>query len=115
MGVSICFETDGKVKTPGQFAGKGLVLSEAIFMRRADGLFVKAHRVGIATLDARNFRRHQRVAISIVFFAIVGPQLKLLQLAIKQLPIMLLLGCSGGGVERRQRERMEEVMACLDG
>ena len=59
------------------FVGDCLILDEATVTRRTDRLFIEAHRVDIAALDARNLRAHQRGAVLEMLRATLRPDLQL--------------------------------------
>src|ERR1700730_3875569 len=52
-------EAAARVKARGQFVSERLVVDKAVGAGRADGLFVEAHRLDIAAVDAGDFRSHQ--------------------------------------------------------
>ena len=57
--------------------GQALVLDEAVLARQADGALVEAHRVQIASFEARCLGANQRRAIAEVLRAVVSPYFEL--------------------------------------
>jgi len=47
-------EATCRVEARGEFVGDSLVVDEAVYIGRADGAFVQAHRVKIAAVDPRD-------------------------------------------------------------
>ena len=56
---------------------QGFIVDEAVFMGGADGLSVELYGIGVASLDARNFRLHQQHAVFEVFGAMSSPDFEL--------------------------------------
>src|SRR5712691_699606 len=74
--MSKLFESTGRVETRGQFVGERLIVNKAVGAGRADGLFVEAHRVNIAAVDASNLGADQRGAVVEILRAIRRPDLE---------------------------------------
>src|SRR5580704_19109274 len=70
-------ETARRVETGSEFVGERFVMKEAVCSGRADRPFVEPHRLGIATLVARELGPDQRGAIFEVFREVPGPLLEL--------------------------------------
>src|ERR1700738_5526150 len=53
-------EAARRVEAGSEFIGERLILNKTAGAGRADGLFVEAHRVNVAAVDASNLRAGQR-------------------------------------------------------
>src|ERR1700730_9016381 len=71
-------EATRRIEAGGEFIGNLLIVNEAVGAGRADGLFVEAHRVNIAAVDASNLGADQRGAVLEIVGAIRRPELELL-------------------------------------
>ena len=65
------------VEARGHFVGDRFVVDKAIGASRADGQFVKAHRVMLAALDTSNLRGYQCGAVLKILRAVLRPDLQL--------------------------------------
>ena len=70
-------EAARRVEARGQFVGERLVVDEAVGAGRADGLFVEAHRINIAAVDAGDLRAHQGGAVLEILRAVRRPHFEL--------------------------------------
>src|SRR3984893_4405123 len=70
-------EAARRVEARRQFVGERLVVDKAVGAGRADGLFVEAHRLNIAAVDAGNLRPDQCGAVLEILRAIRRPDLEL--------------------------------------
>ncbi|EDT07168.1 hypothetical protein BgramDRAFT_6105 [Paraburkholderia graminis C4D1M] len=102
------------VKSRGQLIGHRLVLNEAVHAGEPQRVFVMVHRVDVATVDARQFRQHQRVTVSVIRGAMSRPHFKFRKLLCDDLPIRLLLAGRRVGIKRAQCEHMKKVKRGLD-
>src|ERR1700728_5330042 len=65
------------IEARGHFVGDRFVVDKAIGASRADGQFVKAHRVMLAALDTSNLRGYQSGAVLKILRAVLRPDLQL--------------------------------------
>src|SRR3984885_771985 len=66
-----------RVAARGQAVGDRCVVDKAMGASRADGQFVKAHRVMLAALDTSNLRGYQCGAVLKILRAVFRPDLQL--------------------------------------
>src|SRR5262249_36993986 len=77
VGPSDPVEATPRVKAPGDLESESLIVDESVVVRRANGLLVKPRRVGVASLNARDFRAHQARPIFEVLGTMRSPYLEL--------------------------------------
>src|ERR1700674_2382113 len=70
-------EPAARVAARGHFVADRFVVDKAIGASRADGQFVKAHRVMLAALDTSNLRGYQCGAVLKILRAVLRPDLQL--------------------------------------
>src|ERR1700736_937031 len=70
-------EAARRVEAGSEFIGERLILNKTAGAGRADGLFVEAHRVNVAAVDASNLGADQRGAVLEIVRAIRRPEFKL--------------------------------------
>src|ERR1700686_1249127 len=89
-------ESTRRVEARGQFVGECLVVDKPVCAGGADGLFVEAHRINIAAIDARNLGADQRGAVLEILPAIRCPDFKLSVVGDESLDMLLsLIGWCG--------------------
>src|SRR5206468_1740059 len=93
IGIRDLIEPARGVEAPGDLVGDCLVLREAVAARRSNRLVVKAHRIELATFDARDLRGNESSTVGKVFRRDLGPMPKL---AIMTSQAMDLPACSLG-------------------
>ena len=80
-------------------------MNKAVGAGRADGLFVEAHRLNIAAVDASNLSANQRGAVLEIVLAIRRPHLELLVMRRDRIQVLLPVsqgrGIAGGGSRQR--------------
>src|ERR1700722_5177341 len=85
------------IEAGSKFVGDRLLMNKAVAMGRADGLFVKAHRIDVSTLEAGKLGADQRGTVLEIVRAICRPDLELLVMRSDslQVPLSQLDGCRG--------------------
>src|SRR6516165_2374796 len=80
----------------GQFMRDTLILNEAVFASRVNGLLIQMHGFEVSTLDSTDFSRDQRCAVREIFRAICCPTLKTILVSgdLGQMRSLLLVRCS---------------------
>src|SRR6266853_1752848 len=79
------------VKSGSQLVRQALILDEAVFVRRPDGLFVKVLGLELAALDACYLRAYERGAVFEILRAILRPYFKLSVVCGQSLDMVLSL------------------------
>src|SRR6202162_2795008 len=70
-------ETTCRIEVRGEFVGEGLIVDKTVCVRRADGLFVEAHGIEVAALNACYLRAYQRGAVFEILRAVPRPNVEL--------------------------------------
>ena len=126
------FETARRVETRGEFVADRFVVDEAVRACRADGLFIEAHCIEVAALEASNLGAHERGAVLEILRASLLQYLELLVMRKDGTYVLLpFAGCCGvaassvrkravevamRGKEQQSRQRMPlRPRCCLDG
>ena len=106
------FETARRVETRGEFVADRLVVNEAVRACRADGLFIQAHRVEVAALEASKLGTHERGAVLEIFRAILLQYLELLVMRSDSAYVLLPFAGGCGVAASSVRKRAVEVAMC---
>src|SRR5207247_11409502 len=77
-GVGACLEAARRIKLRGAFVSEAFMLEEAVRARQLHGLFIEAHGLEIAAVDARDLGGDQRRAIPEILRTVLRPQRELL-------------------------------------
>src|ERR1700733_8024358 len=94
----------------GQFVSEGLIVNKAVGAGRADGLFVEALGIELATLQAGDLGADQRGAVLKILWAIRRPKLELLIMRSDRPQVLLALAGCRGIAEGGLRQRAVEVI-----
>ena len=73
IGVGNRLEAARQVEPRGHLMGQRLVLDEAVLASRLNGLLVQLHRIDVASFDAGDLGRHQRVLVGERRWIVFGP------------------------------------------
>jgi hypothetical protein len=106
------FEAVGCIETRRQFASERLVVDETIGTCRANGLFVKAFGIELATFDVRDLGADQRSAVLEILRAICRPDLELSVVRDQSLDMLPSLAGRCGLARCRPGECTVEVVLC---
>src|SRR6516162_380369 len=88
MGMGTRFEAARRVEMPGQFVGERLVLNKPVVAGCPDGPLVEAHRVKLATFDARDLRSHEGLTVLEILRPVLRPNVELLVLSCQSLEML---------------------------
>src|SRR4029077_3653949 len=106
------FEAARPIKGRSTLISERYVVDEAVRAGRGDGLFVQAHRVGIAAVNARDLGANELGAVFEVFRTVLGPLLELAMVGSQCLLVRGTFRVSSHLAERSSRQRTVEFVVC---